>query len=86
MTDYKWVTFTDNLNLAMGSDLRRTIKADDKISLRKATDARAPGKGVEIVRKRPEGGEDVEFVGMERVTSVIYADKVEEVAVTKASK
>jgi len=56
----------------MGAQMRRTIKADDKVSLRKAIDARAPGKGVEIVRQLPNGGEDVEFVGMERITSVIY--------------
>jgi len=74
VSDYKWVTFTDNLSLAMASDIRRTIKSDEKVSLRKATDPRAPGKGVEIVRQLPNGGVSIEFVGMERITSVIYSD------------
>jgi hypothetical protein len=71
MTDYLRITLTSP-NLQG----ERTLRADENTDLLKCSDSRAPGAGVEVVRRSALGQEEREFYSIDRVASLIFAPRV----------
>lgn len=65
MSDYKRVTFREPVQVLGDA---RSIVSDDKVTLRKATDPRRVGEGVEVLRDGV-----VEFISIELVSSITFA-------------